>query len=137
MTDKILIDRELLIAFTDIATEHGYPIAGDGYDLLSGKADPEAQPPFDLILDACHLVHEMYRIKDRLGNGCNRVFENKETGESVSVNFYRMDNLNGNDDFATIKYGELEINYKAESIRLSNYKLMASYFAYCLGKSNV
>lgn len=98
--------------------------------------EPECiQVPFDLILDACHLVHEMYRIKDRLGNGCNRVFENKETGQSVSVSFYRMNDINGNDDFAKVKYGEFEINYKAGMVRLSNYKLMASYFAYHLGKS--
>lgn len=135
MTDKVSVSRELLTTLTDLASEHGYPIAGDGYDLLRVIDNSETEVPFDQILEACHLVHEMYRIKDRLGNGCNRVFENKETGQSVSVSFYRMNDINGNDDFAKVKYGEFEINYKAGMVRLSNYKLMASYFAYHLGKS--
>ena len=137
MTDKILVPRDVLSSLTDIASEYGYSIAGTGYELLGVKDNPDTEVPFDLILDACHLVHEMYRIKDRLGNGCNRVFEDKETGKTVSVDFYRMNDINGNDDFATIKYGEFKINYKAGMIRLSNYKLMASYFAYHLGKANV
>lgn len=134
MTDKVLVPRELLISFIDIACEHGYPIAGSGYDLLRSQENSEPAIPFSLILEATHLIHEMYRIKDRLGNGCNRVFEDKKTGESISVRFFCMDDINGNDDFAEIEYGELKISFKAGMIRLSDYKRMACYFTYHLGK---
>lgn len=111
-------------------------VASDEAQAILDREKSEAdQVPFDEILEATHLIHEMYRVKDRLGNGPNRVFENEKTGALVGVAFFRMDDIAGRNDFATIKYGDFEYSFKAETIRLSNYKLMASQFVYQLGLS--
>lgn len=156
MTDKVLVPRDLLRALADIASENGYPCAGDVYDLLSGETKcsegeikVEPRPCFatlpvksELTVHAQHvldtdlhnwcakvisLIKEQYSTKARLGD-CENVTLPTGPGEhKAGLTFYRFDDLDSRYDSVVIKIGKQEAAFTARQIGGCKAHILTTY----------
>ena len=142
----VQISVELLERLVDAAYDyHPLSKAGDEGQAILDRAktqgsvkitvDPDDFNMLSELKEVFYHITEQYRIKDRLGNGCNRSFKKEHDDIPIEVEFFRMDDFNGNDDIVTVKYGDYKHEYNVLFIRTGTDLQLAAHFAYCLGMS--
>lgn len=102
-------------------------------DPIQIRIEPNELGMFSELKEVFYHISEQYRIKDRLGNGCNRSFKKEHDDIPVEVEFFRMNDFNGNDDIVTVKYGDYKHEYSVLFVRTATDEQLAAHFAYCLG----
>lgn len=136
MSDMISVPRDLLRALADIASENGYPCAGDVYDLLSGetkcgegeirvtprtkgmivlKSDTRIEPigeackDTEWVIEAVRYALDEQQRKFRLGNGWGTSFTHPTNHHKViTVSFEKKDHTKGEEDIVVFGIGAMK-----------------------------